>query len=776
MLRFIITTMVVFFGIFNLQKVVHAQTNRVTTDDIESLSSTTGEETPSYSEFFLGDNETPLFLLGRESLSPSDRRKCFITQDIDDMIENIIENRAELDDVISEVPKPQQISTDAAQLPLLGFPLTALNKPLMLGGSVTGFSYPDLLSERTYHKMFSQYRLRYLSVELQAKLTKPENTGECFLDFIQCGRDGHCFVNDRGQVLVYIKVPVLGISQRYQAVIIDLDLLADQLRDEIIQLQQYPLSSLLPSLFNIQASQLSVVDFSQSTFIFDINKTLEFYTYNQNSFENQNPFEGAPQPPQVTSRWFIKFGLEENKSDFVAMPPTEGVEYLTTNSPLYSDVFIYHQNISPESPTHVYVKNFPDEHKEVVRQSFQYWNSIHLSLVGYPAFSYQFIEGDHDGQKEIITGDIRYNVLEWNEDRFPRQEGLTFHQVDQKTGEILSTNTLIRGFHTVDEYSKWFRYSEMIRANETVVDEDFSSNFNPQNNPFGIISQVSIEGFSPHLQVNLLAPEGEDVESYIFNVLKYAVTHEIGHRLGFEHNSEASSRVKDNISYSVMDTLGLGDDYNFRYDATSGNYDEMTMGYSYLGRLPERIDTSCRWDEIVNLRDGPTEEQKSKSPECLAGDATNFPIGNYTNKLKGVLDLLITRKDDQSFPYLIWDQSIGSYVYRWVSSIAFYYFTADTHYDQLRTVLIDGHKPQNPQEVKDLVMEHLNPILCEPRLSDIIYNNRTPFNVFDRYLRSNAIQFARGFVRSVFLWTDIDTISCPNSQLVFRRQNEEPSR
>ena len=730
------------------------------------------EETSLYSETFLGDSKTPLFLLGRDILSTSDVLGCSTEQDIDRMIQNAIENRSEqaFEPLRSNALGSTQ-QQPSAQSDLLGFPLTALNKPLILGGSVTHFSYSDFESENAYSRTLSQYRLRNMSIELQPKITISEAEG-CFLDFMACGRDGHCITDFFDRPSVYMKIPVLGISKKHQAVLIEPTELNLQLKDKVFALRRYSLSSFLPIQFDINTSQLAFVDFSESTLIFDMIKTLGF----SSEFFNAT----MPAPPQMTSRWFIKFGLEE-ESDFVSRPPTEGVEYLTTTSPLYNDTFIARRNISPDSPEHFYVKNFPDEYKELAQQSFEYWNSIYLDLAGYLAFSYQFIQGDYDGQREIITGDIRYNVIEWSNDRLPNTGSV--HQIDHKTGEILSTNIIMRGFHIADEYSRWFRYSEMVRANEPVTDSiPFMNNFPFRNSPSNLVSMALIGSADaidssdlvrPHLQVNLLAPEGETAESYIFNALKYATTHEIGHSFGLEHNPQASIFIKNNIPYSMMDVLSPGDNYNFHYETTPNNYDKMALGYGYFGILPDRVDTSCPLNEVLDIRSGPTEAQKGKSPECFLGDATSSPIKNYADKLENILNLLLTKKDDQSLPYLIWSQPIAVLIHSLVSSIASYHFSADTHYDQLQTVSIEGRKPNSPQEVKDLVMDHLTPILCESRLSDIMHSQ--PENTSShRALYNNASNFSRTFVHAVFLWTDVNRISCPDNRLIFRRRNEEP--
>ena len=741
------------YFILNALVSINTEAQEKTSKSLSSIN----EETVLYSEVFLGDEQTPLFLFGREVLSSNDIIECSSQQDIDHILQNVNEGG-----IIPEVSRlVQQTNRDTEQSQLLGFPLTALNKPLMLGGMATGFSYPNSYSKDMYNRRFSKHILQRLSMDIQVRLKS--SSERCFLDFVQCNRNGHCITIDEGQIKSYMKTPVLGISQRHQAVVIDPNELGNQLKKIFLGIENGPLS-LISNFFGIQASQVFIVDFSESHLVFDIISTLKLHPWRYLRYPH---FASTP-PPQMISRWFIKFGLEI-ENDFVGIAPTEGVEYSTTNSAFSDDVFIYRQNISPESPAHFYVKNFPDEHKEPIREAFQYWNSIHTSLEGYPALSYTFIQGDYDGQKEIITGDVRYNVIEWNNNIFPKRSGFISRHVDQETGEILSVAIFIQGAYIINEYSKWFEYSEMIRAGEVVRDETLIDRLS-QNISFNLISQVSNRSFPSHLQVHFLAPQRETAENHIFNVLKYSATHEIGHGLGLAHNPKGSIFVENGVLYSVMDYVNIGGNYNFHYEMNPDNYDKMAIAYGYSGISPKYADRSCSENEAM-YRFFTVEERNTISPECSIMDATGSPFENAANELKDVLDLLMGRKDDQSFPYLIWNREVDISINRLLFIMASYYFSADTQYNQLHTVSIDGRKPENPQEVKDLVIEYLTPILCDTRLSNALNSQDTSSNVFDEYLYGNATRFKGRFHQSLSDLTDINTISCSDSRLTFRRNN-----
>ena len=682
-------------------------------------------------ETFLGDRRTPLILLKRDILSSEDVLSCSAYQN--SQLQNT--TRQESSPLLEEAILHQQVSVDYEEGSLLGIPLTALNKMMDIIGVVTDFPERNQAVYQTplYQGIFRRYHLANTRRGVQAKLVNSSD-GSCFLGFVACYYQDSCITDGSGQPVYYVKVPVLGISQSHQTVIIDPALMGDYFEDRVMEVKsQY--TNVSP---RVRDARSFIVGFSQSTLVFDIVSTLDM--------------PDSIFFPKMTTRWFIKFGLDKNTENFVTRTPSKGVEYIATYSALQDTPLILLRNISKDNPVHFYVKNVPEEYQEPFRESFDYWNTIFISLRGYPALTYKFIQGDYDDGEEIIVGDMRYNVLEWDLKYRHLYNGYSINFYNLNTGEIWSTSTLIQGPRLIEEYSRWFRYSDIIRANEVIREPPLTAPF--YESTYNLISQVSIDGFPPHHQTLMLAPEDETFNSYILGLLRQVSIHEIGHSFGLGHEFESSTFAQNGyVGHSAMDYV----DMHNAHKPVSGYYDEMALAYGYLGRLPERTDISCSNNDLIKYY----RYHNDKSPECSQTDGTNAPLENFAFRLRQTLDLLTTRKDDQSFPYLVWNDLVSRYVGDLTFGLISYYFSAETHYDQLRTVLIEGRKPENPQEVKDLVMTYLKSITCDSNLNNIMRANGLDFNnAFDFRLHQNVTHFMAVVQGTVFKTTDMSMIDC----------------
>ena len=320
-----------------------------------------------------------------------------------------------------------------------------------------------------------------------------------------------------------------------------------------------------------------------------------------------------------------------------------------------------------------------------------------------------------------------------------------------------SAYSIIYGDYLVNAHQKRFQYSQLVRESLS------SASYNNLENRFiqiNLFNQLTgLLQVKPHFFLPLNR-DNENFESYILGLIEHLASHEIGHTIGLGHNYNGSIFANDTYAANTkMDTLSNIDGHK----KTSDDYDKMAIGYSYLEILPKRTDMFCEY--AVN-RYYHAVPMSKKSPECAAGDSSSNPLQFAASELREIVDLLTTRSLIQHRPYLIWKGVIHTYIGGLFDRILSYYFLADTHYDQLQTVLIDGRKPQNPQEVKDVVLKILKSFTCDPELLDIFNRaeriNPEPDN-FDQHLHRNVVRFFGAFNWFVRMDTDIslsDLHSC----------------
>ena len=573
-------------------------------------------------------------------------------------------------------------------------------------------------------EMMRRYLLSSLQMqEVRARLTYSRREG-CSLNLIYCSERLKCHINYR-----IIQMPVLGFSTKHQAVIVDpsdwgerLDKSFESFRPSTMTNQTYTLG------LRAGDHTTSLVDFEKSLLLFDVVSTARW--------------EGPDPRPRITTRWFIKFDLVESERDFQRRPPVEGVGYQLTRRQATPEkpAWILRQRIFKDGqirPVRYYVKNVPSDFRDDVRRGFEYWHPLFVSLVNHPVLSYHFIQGDFDGEKEILMGDVRFNVLEWTYTRqaYDAKNNSIFNR---NTGELLSSNITFQGSQIIDLYQKWFEYSEFVR-----------------NHPFGAIPGSNIlfqnlfeDSFqAPHREMEEyplyrtillpLFPANEDVSDHISRAITYVVAHDVGHTLGLGHNYKGSLFGNDRFAgNTMMDIYSIQD----RYKLISSEYDKMALAYGYLGVLPERTDWFCGQKDLINDY---FYNQREQSPECSTLDGSTYPLERATQTLQDIVALLVGRSHSRAIPYLRWNVQVQREV-RWaLNNILFFYFSAQTHYDQLQSVFIDGRRPANPQELRDYVRNILSDIVCNPKLDDIFHleGDYRRANPYDRQLQRNVQLF-----------------------------------
>lgn len=690
-------------------------------------------------EVFFGDKDVPLFALGPEVLLSQDVRTCS-PQDIRRANTNAFTLQTPL--ITSRSPPIVQSRATYEGL-LLGFPLKALNKLMLMGAMVTGFSDHNnpYFQRHPYQQAFQDYFLRDLSAAIVKAKLMPSNKDDkaCTLSLIFCPERLKC------ELRSLLQVPVLGISERHQALIVDPHDFGTYLEEKqyIYSIRPRPDQSthIRPKRrLNAINSRTHLIAFDKSLLIFDVVSMMRWF---------------GPDPrPDVTTRWFLKFNLVASEGGFQSRPPTEGAGYLLNRLPprplqarSNMPIRILRQRIFKDGqirPVVWYVKNVPSKfYEEAIQKAFEYWQAIFISFIGHPVLSYVFIQGNFDGQHEIVTGDPRYNVIEW---KYYRQnfEASTTQIFNPYTGEMLSSSIIILGSYIIDMYREWFEYSQFVRTSRSVEHWDISHAMFKKR--FEDSYQAPYTQQRPlYSSIRLpLFPETETFESYIFGFITNLTAHEIGHSLGLAHNYKASL-------YADGNTAGVSQmDYSSRQDThkpISAEYDKQTIGYSYFGIPLERTDMFCV-DQTF--------------PECNRYDLGDDPLENASRELRQIVDLLISRTHNHALPYLRWNNQVQDNVTHLLNMIISFYVFADTHYDQFESISIAGRKPNNPQEVKDMVIAILKTFLCDSKLNNILnlqgeYQHANPY---DRQLQRNIELFFRWFKIYVLRRYEIEDIQC----------------
>ena len=535
-----------------------------------------------------------------------------------------------------ETERARFVSSSKVKIPesslVLGFPTNLLNHEHVFGGVVTQVSAARSTD-------WGDWKLGEVAPILVtprlARLSQPGQKNAYYLGLYGC--ESNCDEQSPQNGLFFF--PILAADK--DAYIVDLT----------------PLGSKLSFTSQLDASRSSHVksarvvsfEYDQGTLVFDV-ETLMRDPFVHEALEGEMKHRGAVAEVLLTVRWYLKLS-SSFRSNFTARLPTEGIGYFLTErkkAPVV-DRFALPSSFGDSSQPvtiHYYVKDMPPTYRPAVQAAFADWNAVFHERGLGDVLSFEFLESWDPRYSAIVTGDVRYHVIEWDTHNAASYGGLGPSQAQPNTGEIFGASVLIQGPLIEDLFHTWFdacekdggastqamqlarvRGSHLGRLRDVQPDEaTFLRELPLHAGAVALRHNARSEKYWDPVSERLDAdcpPAGQTYASYMQGYFHDMISHELGHNLGLRHNFRgslgATGRVVGGVSWSIMEYL----DNNDRYLNRVGSYDKMAIGYGYFGIEPNRRDQFCTDEDAAGLH------SVGASPECTTMDGTSDPVGNF---------------------------------------------------------------------------------------------------------------------------------------------------
>jgi hypothetical protein len=585
---------------------------------------------------------------------------------------------------------------------LLSFPLNLLGEQNVFGGVITTLS--DRESEA-----WGMLKLMDITPIHVRPLVGGAGTDKPGFRLVGCMQE----CSERSETFAFIDIPILAVNKTEASVIIDIADLGQKL-DMLAILDRGGRYTELDTV----GSFATQVDYSLSSLVFDI--TTDMRT-------RPKPGENARQVTFAT-RWYLKLASAFNPS-FDSREETEGVGYFMTERSAKSKITRF--AVDQESDTgsiHYFIKTVPAEHKASFKAAFDEWNEVFVKTVGRSLLTYEFVDEDDPRAPNIVAGDVRYNIIEWDLVNRAPYGGLGPSIANQFTGEIMSANVLVQGPFIELIYKKWFEtaaQAEELRAqglgdqaDRLMADFQKSARASePKANrvklTLGSLSfrtpadMVEYQDPLPRMDFDQL-PAGYDYAKYMLGYFQELVAHELGHNFGLRHNFRGNLGAKDDLgvggqSRSVMEYLGRP----FRFKDRIGEYDGMAISYGYLGEEPKARDWFC------TDQDQPTLKEKTNSAECTNGDATNDPYSYFEKYLEQATSYLVNRGSKAAPNWQV--SEMRGELSKSLLGLAYYKSSAASSASSWTNFFGKAGRPA-PDEVGTYVVNSIRQRLCDPAL------------------------------------------------------------
>lgn len=661
-------------------------------------------------EISLGEAGESIKVMNTSALASLYHRQIMLKSNSPQALETLMSQPGAISKQLAQEPVPQVQRENTL---LMGVPLDFFDEQLVFGAVITKVS--DSENER-----LGTLKLTDLSpIHAKAYLggLGTENPGMFLVGCIQ-----KC--SETADQAPFLKFPILGVNPEAEIAVVDLTALGDELNliDMLDPKGDY-------TGLEKKSSQTTAFEYSNSTIVFDVES---IFTEKKKTTTQEG--EALPSKEvKFTVRWYFKMGSFFNPS-FVPREPKKEVGFFTTGRGSETKISRFTTTDYGIKPVRYLIKDVPDKYKPSFKKAMDSWNVTFKKVIGREMISYTFVDQKDDPSvKDIVAGDIRYNVIEWDLLNRASYGGLGPSIANQMTGEILSANVLVQGPHIIKLYTKWFedsnRMKELIEQGEVTKAQEIMAKFNAaisNSKPRPITVKVGSLEFNNHAFAQHYAdpidklhfemiPEGVTFDEYMDGYFQEIVAHEVGHNLGLRHNFKGNlganeSGQRGSSSRSIMEYLARP----FRYLATISEYDEMAIAYGYAGVEPEEGSWFCTDQDAVNA----TSDFSKISAECNKNDATNDPFSYFTKRLSRGFALAV---DIETENKPVWKaEKLLNEIQESVTGILAYAASAEATADSWTNFFGKLDRPQTKEEVKDYVLNKLLQVVCDPTFKEAI--------------------------------------------------------
>lgn len=591
---------------------------------------------------------------------------------------------------------------------LLGLPLGLLGEQNIFGGVITD------VSDRNNEDL-GMLKLTDLSPIHVKTVITGLGTNSPAVTLIGCADS----CSESSQLGALISFPMVGFDEESETIILDMSSVGREL-DLMSMLDPNGEYTQLRAI----GSSTTKVEYSLSTLVFDIKTDMV-------------PADGSDNS-KITSfnvRWYLKLTSGFNPA-FKSRSPAPGVGFFTTERSADPKISRF-AAVNDGSTVHYYLKGVPDRQKKNFSGSLDAWNKEFQEIIGRDLLSYEFVDVDDPRYKDIVAGDIRYNVIEWDLNHKAPYAGLGPSIANQYTGEIFSANVLIQGELTEQMYANWYRVSDMVRERQAqgkIVEaqkllKDFNSEMQKKMDKLskrtfklkvGKSLEMKIHSQRPELQDQIpkvfeLTPEGVSYQEYVDRYMHDTVEHEIGHNLGLRHNFKGSlgaveGTERGTASRSVMEYLP-----NLQVISSGiGEYDFMALSYGYKGVKPTTTQWFCTDEHQV--REGGRLSQLNA--ECNQSDATNDPFEYFRERLERAMKLLVN-VETTGAP--VWEpQNLVGQINGSILGMTAYAVSAEATADQWTNFFDKEGRPSDKSQVGAYVIEAFRSTMCNAEIENAL--------------------------------------------------------